>query len=139
MKRVDWSFRILLRYTLFQIPSLALLAVILLVVRRYVDLPQWFFWGFMILWVMKDAILFPFVWRAYDRSQERRLYNMVGKKGVAEERLAPSGYIRIHGELWKAEVIDGAPPVEKGEPVRVQGIRGLVLLVQGESNGFGKE
>jgi len=138
MKRVGWSSRIVFRYTLFQIPSLALLVVILLVVRRYIDLPQWFLWGFMLLWVAKDAILFPFVWRAYDRSQERSLHNMVGKKGVAEERLDPLGYIRIHGELWKAEVIDGAPPVEKGESVQVQGIRGLVLLVQGESNGFRK-
>ena len=139
MKRVGWSSRIVFRYTLFQIPSLALLAVILLVVRRYIDLPQWFLWGFMLLWVAKDAILFPFVWRAYDRSQERSLHNMVGKKGVAKERLDPSGYIHIHGELWKAEVIDGAPPVEKGEPVWVEGIRGPVLLVRGESKGSEKD
>ena len=133
MKRVGWSSRIVLRYTLFQIPSLVLLAVILWVVRRYVDLPQWFFWGFMLLWVVKDAVLFPFVWRAYDRSQERSLQKMIGKKGVAKERLDPSGYIQVHGELWKAELMEGAPPVEEGEPVRVEGIRGRVLLVRGES------
>lgn len=139
MKKVGWSSRIVFRYTLFQIPSLALLAVTLLVVRRYIDLPQWFFWGFMLLWVVKDAILFPFVWRAYDRRQERSLQNMIGKKGVAKERLDPSGYILIHGELWKAEVIDGAPPVEKGDPVWVEGIRGSVLLVRGESKGSEKD
>jgi len=133
MKRVGWSSRIVLRYTLFQIPSLVLLAMILWVVRRYVDLPQWFFWGFMLLWVVKDAVLFPFVWRAYDRSQERSLQKMIGKKGVAKERLDPSGYIQVHGELWKAELMEGAPPVEEGEPVRVEGIRGRVLLVRGES------
>jgi membrane protein implicated in regulation of membrane protease activity len=133
MKRVGWSSRIVLRYTLFQIPSLVLLAVILWVVRRYVDLPQWFFWGFMLLWVVKDAVLFPFVWRAYDRSQERSMQKMIGKKGVAKERLDPSGYIQVHGELWKAELMEGAPPVEEGEPVRVEGIRGRVLLVRGES------
>jgi membrane protein implicated in regulation of membrane protease activity len=122
-----------IRYILFQIPSLALLTVILFVVRRYVDLPGWFVWGFILIWMAKDAILFPFVWRAYDRSRERMLHGMVGEKGIAEERLDPSGYIRIHGELWKAELIGGGPPVEKGESVRVQGIRGLVLLVQPES------
>ncbi len=58
---------------------------------------------------------------------------MVGKKGVAKERLDPSGYILVHGELWKAEVMDGGPPVEKGETVEVHGIRGRVLLVKRES------
>ena len=51
-------------------------------------------------------------------------------KGEAEERLAPSGYIKVHGELWQAEMIREGPPIEKGEFVRIQGIRGLVLLVQ---------
>ncbi len=138
MKKASWSSRIVLRYTLFQIPSLVLLAVILWVVRRYVDFPQWFFWGFMLLWVAKDAILFPFVWRAYDRRQERSLQNMVGKKGVAKERLDPSGYILIHGELWKAEVVEGSPPVEKGESVWVEGIRGRILLVRKENSGSEK-
>ncbi|MBS3918787.1 MAG: NfeD family protein [Deltaproteobacteria bacterium] len=87
----------------------------------------------MLLWVVKDAVLFPFVWRAYDRSQERSMQKMIGKKGVAKERLDPSGYIQVHGELWKAELMEGAPPVEEGEPVRVEGIRGRVLLVRGES------
>jgi membrane-bound ClpP family serine protease len=138
MKKAGWSSRIVLRYILFQIPSLVLLAVILWTVQRYVDFPQWFFWGFMLLWVAKDAILFPFVWRAYDRRQERSLQKMIGKKGVAKERLDPSGYIFIHGELWKAEVVEGSPPVEKGESVWVEGIRGRVLLVRGESNGSPK-
>lgn len=135
MKRVAWSSRIVFRYVLFQIPSLALVAVILWVIRPYIDLPPWFFWGCMLLWVAKDAILFPFVWRAYDRRQERSLQKMVGKKGIAKERLAPSGYIFIHGELWKAEVVEGSPPIEKGELVRVEGSRGRVLLVQKENIG----
>jgi len=47
-----------------------------------------------------------------------------------EERLAPSGYIRVHGELWQAEMIREGPPIEKGEVVQIEGIRGLVLLEQ---------
>jgi len=133
MKRAGWSSRTVIRYTLFQIPSLVLLMVILFVVRRYVKLPEWFVWGFILIWMIKDAILFPFVWRAYDRSRERNLHGRVGEKGIVEERLDPLGYIRIHGELWKAELIGGGLPIEKGERVQVQGIRGLVLLVQPES------
>lgn len=137
-KRVGWSSHTLLRYTLFQIPSLALLAATLWMIRQYVDLPQWFFWGFMGLWVVKDAILFPFVWRAYDRSQGRALLKMIGQKGVAKERLNPSGYIHIHGELWKAEVMEGSPPIEREEPVWVEGVLGRVLLVRGKSKEFPK-
>ena len=49
---------------------------------------------------------------------------------VAKDRLAPSGYVEVHGELWQAEVMEGAPPVQSGESIRVRGIRGLTLIVQ---------
>ena len=75
-------------------------------------------------------VLFPFVWRAYDWSRSRDVHSLVGTEGIVEERLAPSGYIRVHGELWQAEIIRESPPIEKGEVVLIQGIRGLVLLVQ---------
>lgn len=59
---------------------------------------------------------------------------MIGQKGVAKERLDPSGYIFIRGELWKAEVIEGSPPVEEGETVKVEGTRGRILLVRREES-----
>ncbi len=55
---------------------------------------------------------------------------MVGARGVAEDRLAPSGYIRVRGELWQTEVMGGDPPIEKGASVRVREVSGLTLLVQ---------
>lgn len=130
MKRSGWSRRTLLRYALYQIPSLILFVTLLQGIRHWVDLSESHFWGFVLLWVAKDVLLFPFVWRAYDRSQERSSQKMIGKKGVAKERLDPSGYIFIHGELWKAEIAEGSPPIEKGEAVRVEGIRGRILLVR---------
>ncbi|GAI89314.1 unnamed protein product, partial [marine sediment metagenome] len=93
-----------MRYALLQVPALALLVVLLIVVQRWVDLPAWFSWGLVALWVAKDAILFPFTWRAYDWHRSGDANSMVGARGVTEEQLAPSGYIRVHGELWKAEV-----------------------------------
>ena len=42
---------------------------------------------------------------------------MVLIAGIAKERLAPAGYVQIHGELWRAEIIDDGPPVEMGQPV----------------------
>jgi len=130
MKRPGWPVQVILRYALFQIPGLVLLILILILVRRWVDLPLWFFWGSVFIWIVKDAVLFPFVWRAYDRSRSKDVHSLVGTEGIVEERLAPSGYIRVHGELWQAEMIREGMPIEKGEGVRIQGIRGLVLLVK---------
>jgi membrane protein implicated in regulation of membrane protease activity len=134
MKRPDWPIQVVIRYALFQIPGFVLLMLILILVRRWVDFPPWFFWGSVFIWIVKDAVLFPFVWRAYDRSRLKDLHSLVGTEGIVEERLAPSGYIRVHGELWQAEMTSDGPPIEKGEVVRIQGIRGLVLLVQSRSS-----
>ncbi len=73
--------------------------------------------------------MFPFVWRAYDRSNSN---SMIGLRGIASDRLSPSGYVRIHGELWRARVINGNSSIEKGEVVMVRGMRGLTLVVQSD-------
>jgi len=132
-----WSARVAVRYALLQVPGLALLVVLLIVVQRWVDLPAWFSWGLVALWVAKDVILFPFTWRAYDWHRSGDANSMVGARGVTEEQLAPSGYIRVHGELWKAEVMGDGPPIDRGEAVRVRAIRGLTLLVQSDNDEAG--
>lgn len=124
------SARILVRYTLLQLPGLALLILILILVQQWVDLPTWIFWSSIVVWVAKDAILYPFVWRAYDQDRPQGANTMVGVRGIAKDRLAPSGYVQIRGELWNAELMEGNPPIEKGEDVRVRGVRGLTLIVQ---------
>lgn len=130
MNRKKWSSHILLRYWLLQLPALALLVLILIYVQRWVDLPAWIFWGSLIIWVVKDAVLYPFVWRAYDWDRSKDSDAMVGAKGIAKERLAPSGYVQVRGELWKAELAEGFQSVEEGEPVIVREIRGLTLIVE---------
>jgi membrane-bound serine protease (ClpP class) len=52
---------------------------------------------------------------------------MVGERGVARDRLAPSGTVVVRGEYWTAE---SETPVEPGERVVVTGIDGLVLRVR---------
>jgi len=131
-KKPRWSARTLRRYALFQIPDICLL-ILILIVAKWLDLPGWLTYGFIIFWIAKDIVMFPFVWRAYDTGPP----SMIGNTGVAEERLAPFGYIRIQGELWKAELAEGFREIEKGEPVRVRAIKGLTLIVEpdGRENG----
>jgi membrane protein implicated in regulation of membrane protease activity len=130
MNKKKWSSRVLIRYWLLQLPALALLVLILIFAQRWVDLPAWIFWGALVIWVVKDAVLYPFVWRAYDWDRSEGSNYMVGAKGIAKEPLAPSGYVRARGELWKAELAEGHQPVEEGDPVQVQKIRGLTLIVE---------
>ena len=78
--------------------------------------------------------MFPFVWRAYDRDGQRDQHQMVGMRGTAMERLDPSGYVRVRGELWQAEVMAGCAPIDEGRGVRVRGIHGLTLVVQADNS-----
>jgi len=130
MKEAGWTVRVLVRYILLQIPGTALLVLILIQLRNWFDLPAWSVCGLVAISVAKDVILFPFVWRAYDWDRQSETHSMVSRRGIAKERLAPSGYIRIRGELWKAKVMGGGPPIEKGEAVWVEEIQGLTLLVR---------
>lgn len=127
-----WSARVVVRYGLLQLPGLALLVLFLTLVRRWFDIPAWLVWGFLVLWVTKDVILFPLVWRSYDRGRPGDKNRMLGAHGIARDRLAPSGYVLVHGELWQAEVTEGSAPIERGEGMFVRGARGLSLIVQPE-------
>jgi membrane protein implicated in regulation of membrane protease activity len=122
--------RIVLRYALFQIPDIAMLALILFVVHQWVDLSLWLYIGFVSLWMAKYVLVFSFVWRAYDKPRPGDVKSLIGIEGIAEERLDPSGYIRVHGELWRAEVMEKTIPVEKGQKVQIERASGLTLLVK---------
>jgi membrane-bound serine protease (ClpP class) len=52
---------------------------------------------------------------------------LLGQIGTAMQPLTPTGQILVHGELWQSESV---APVQKGEHVRVRGVRDLTLLVE---------
>lgn len=126
------SARVVIKYALLQIPGTALLVLVMLMLREWLDLPNWLAWSVVAVWVGKDVVLFPFVWRSYDPDFPAHALSLVGEVGSAWDRLAPSGYIRVRGELWRAEVIGGGQPINRGKRVRVREVRGLTLLVESE-------
>ena len=130
MGKRRWSRRVVIKYSLLQLPALVFLALILHLIRLWVQMPAWLIWGMIGLWVVKDVVLFPFVWRSYDQNRLADVNSMVGLHGIAKNSLTPSGYVEVHGELWRAEVMQGSPFVESGGGVRVKEIRGLTLIVQ---------
>lgn len=125
-----FTLRIVVKYTLFQLPELLLLVMALVVAGRWMTIPASFFWGFMIFLIVKDIAVFPFVWRAYDNRDAKRLHQLIGKKGVVVEPLHPQGVVRVNGELWKAEVYGKASGIDKEESIRVEDVKGLCLMVE---------
>ena len=53
--------------------------------------------------------------------------NLVGATGVAAERLAPSGHVRVLGEIWEANSNSEVP---RGAGVRVVAVNDLILEVE---------
>jgi membrane-bound serine protease (ClpP class) len=79
-----------------------------------------------------SALFFGFLIALGLRAQKAKpvtgLEGMVGETGEAVTALTPSGTVLMHGELWNAEIIGGS--VEKGEKVRVTGMREFRLFVE---------
>ncbi len=126
-----------MKYTLLQLPGIAILVSLLMLARQLVDIPPWLMWSFIGIWVAKDVVFYPLVWRSYDWGYQEENNPMIGLRGIAKDRLDPSGYIIVRGELWKAKVIKAGLAIERGENVLVQGIRRLTLLVEPENKEKG--
>ena len=122
--------RIVQRYALYQIPDIAILVLILFVLHQWVGLSLGLLIGLVGLWMVKYVLVFSFVWRAYDKPRPGDVTSLIGTQGIAEELLDPSGYIRVHGELWRAEVIGKTMAIEKGQAVLIERADGLTLLVK---------
>ena len=122
--------RIVLRYAFYQIPDMAILALILFVLHHWIDLSLGWLIGLVSLWMVKNVFVFIFVWPAYDKPRPGDVKSLIGTEGFAEERLDPSGYIRVHGELWRAELMEKTIAIEKGQPVLIESAYGLTLLVK---------
>jgi len=125
------------KYLILQLPGVVLLVIALILIRRWVDLPAWLFWGLIVMWVGKDVVMFPFVRKAYEPQDDAN--PMIGSLGVVEKRLSPSGFVRIRGELWKAHVPDGSMPIDRGETIRVSAIEGMTLIVERAAERPGQE
>ena len=125
----DSCKRVLLRYTLFQIPGLAGLALLLVLAVRWLGLSETLAYLVFALWVIKDVALYPFVRVAYGSGGSGGAAELIGAVGVAKSDLHPHGYVQIGAESWRAET-SAEQPVDKGSSVRVRAVRGLTLLVE---------
>jgi membrane protein implicated in regulation of membrane protease activity len=119
----------LTKYTLLQIPGWLIMALLLIGLRHWIALPLWAAVVLFALWVAKDFVLYPFVRTAYESNAKTGSKQLVGAKGIARERLAPEGYVHVHGELWQAKAEPSNRPIAPGTPVRVRAACGMTLIV----------
>lgn len=60
--------------------------------------------------------------------------SIIGSEGIVDCTFNPEGYVRVHGELWKAFSFD--KNLAKGEEIIVTGIDGLKLNVVRKIRGL---
>jgi len=118
-----------LRYAALQLPGQLFVLGLALAAWEWFDAPAWLAWAAPLVWAAKDAVLFPFVWRAYE-PDDAATAGVIGQLAVAEETLDPGGWARLGPELWRVELAHGAGSVRRGTKLRVVGAHGLVLRVE---------
>lgn len=107
-----------IKYLLFQIPGWIITAIVLLILLHWEFIPKWLAVLCFVAWLLKDLLLYPFLRRAYEPGVTGSA-RLVGSRGVAEGDLAPTGYIRVRGELWRAVVSPADNVIRSGTEVEV--------------------
>ncbi len=125
--------RVFGKYLLLQLPGWGAAVLVLWLLVRFLDLPVWAAGLLFALDVGKDLVLFRYLRYAYSDEPSRLTGPelLVGSRGVALERLAPTGWVRVRGERWRADA-RRSPPVEAGDAVVVRAVRGLTVEVEPE-------
>jgi membrane protein implicated in regulation of membrane protease activity len=130
------------RYALYQIPGIVVCALILAVVWRATAWPTSWAVLLLVLWIVKDAAVYPLVRDAYERSDADHGGGLVGHTAEVVEALAPDGRVRVRGELWRARVRsdagDDAEALVRGTTVRIEEIEGLRLIVSADASRTAK-
>ena len=117
------------RYTAFQIPGWILAAIGGWLIHQWFDIPLWLASGVLVVWVIKDYALYPFLRFAYEADHRPQIERLIGATGKAVGSIAPDGYVRVRGELWRA-TIEAAEPIKEDEPVEVVGVEGMTVIIR---------
>jgi membrane protein implicated in regulation of membrane protease activity len=115
-------------YLLWQLPGWALAALVLWWLHAFVGLPTWAALLVLGVLIAKDLALYR-VMRATFRPARAPL---LGSRGRAVETLAPTGYVRVEGELWRARCASPGRAIAGGSPVIVREAHGLTLVVEAD-------
>ena len=114
----------LARYLLWQAPGWITVAAALAVLSWLAGLPAWLVPLGVAAGVVKDLAMYRIMRPTLDPPRAR----LLGARGRAVERLAPVGYVRVDGELWRAETT--ADDIAAGAEIVVRELDGLTVRVE---------
>lgn len=124
-------------YLVLQVPDVLLAALILFALHQWAGLPYGWAVGAFVVWVVKDIAMYPVV-RGVFAPTRTGAEAFIGARGIVMDAIAPLGYIRLDGELWRAESVQPLQEIPAGAPVVVRAVHGLTFLVEGEAAGSGR-
>jgi len=84
----------------------------------------------MVLLVVKDLALYPVMRHAFTNQSHVGIETLIGARAVVSKAVAPDGYVKVRGALWRAEAMSGHGPFEKGDSVVITSFEGLTLRVE---------
>ena len=118
------------RYTAFQIPGWILATIGGWWLYRTLDIPVWAATGVLVAWVLKDFTLYPFLRSSFELDYTMPVERLLGTHGRATQPLAPTGFARVRGELWRAEAEETNTVITQGDEVEITGVNGMLLIVR---------
>ena len=118
------------RYTAFQVPGWILAAVGGWWLYRTIGVPVWAAAGVLVAWVIKDFALYPSLRSAYELNHTMPVERLVGARGLATQPVAPTGFVRVRGELWRAEAEGPDASIAQGDEVEITGVNGMRLIAR---------
>jgi membrane protein implicated in regulation of membrane protease activity len=122
-----------LRYAAFQIPGWVMVAVVLFSCVEFLGLAPRTAGIAFALWLAKDAALYPLTRKGYEHRPHVPAEHLIGARAIAQQELAPEGYVRVGAELWRARLRDRGARAPAGSVLVVRGVRQLELEVEPES------
>jgi membrane protein implicated in regulation of membrane protease activity len=112
------------RYLLWQVPGWITVAGALALLAWLAGLPAWLVPVGVAAVAVKDLAMYRVMRPTLDPPRAR----LLGARGRAAERLAPTGYVRVDGELWRAETSAGE--IAAGTEIVVRELNGLTVRVE---------
>jgi membrane protein implicated in regulation of membrane protease activity len=122
---------------IFQIPGWFIAGTVLFLVSHWQWIPKWLAIVCFCAWVLKDLLLYRFLRRAYEPDVTGAA-RLVGARGVAEGDLAPHGYIRVRGELWRAVANPADHVVRSGTEVEIVSAERMEVFVRAIDRASGR-
>lgn len=114
--------------------EIALVAIVLWGLPKLgINIPLWGLAILMVGWGAYAVYTYRQGSRALLRKPVTGLTGMIGSRGMVVNALAPEGFVRVEGELWRAISIEKS--IEVGEEITVIGQDGLRLIVRKSSTG----